>query len=94
MATFMLTYAYVPEMERRRQTYRAAHLGNLAAAHERGFLKFAGAFNDPVDGAILLFEADNPGQIFDWMATDPYNHESLIRSATVRELSVAIPRDF
>jgi uncharacterized protein YciI len=92
MATFMLTYAYVPDMERRRQTYRAAHLANLEAAHDRGFLKFAGAFTDPVDGAILLFEADNAGQVFEWIATDPYNHDGLIRTATVRELTVAIGR--
>ena len=92
MATFMLTYSYVPDMERRRQTYRAAHLTNLEAARDRGFLKFAGAFTDPVDGAILLVEADNAGQVFDWIATDPYNHDSLIRTATVRELTLAMPR--
>ena len=86
----MLTYAYVPNMETRRDAYRAAHLKNLEAAHARGFLKFAAAFTDPIDGAVLLFEADNAGQIYDWIATDPYNHDSLIRSATVREIAVAI----
>jgi uncharacterized protein YciI len=90
MATFMLTYSYVPDMQRRRETYRTAHLKNLEAARERGFLKFAGAFSDPVDGALLLFDADDAGQVFDWIATDPYNHDSLIRTATVRELTVAL----
>src|SRR6516165_10693607 len=56
MATFMLVYSYVPEMETRRQEYRTAHLKNIEAAHERGLIRFAAAFADPVDGAVLMFE--------------------------------------
>ena len=92
MATFMLVYSYVPEMETRRQEYRTAHLKNIEAAHERGLIRFAAAFADPVDGAVLMFEVHSAGEVYDWIATDPYNHAGLVRSATVRELSVAIPR--
>ena len=88
----MLTYAYVPDMAERRQPHRAAHLSNLEAARDRGFLTLAGAFTDPVDGAVLLFEADDPGQVLHWVSTDPYCHAGLIRSATVREISVAVRR--
>ena len=88
----MLMYSYVPQMETRRQEYRAAHLKNIEAAHERGFIKFAAALTDPVDGAVLMFEVHSAGEVYDWIATDPYNHAGLVRSATVRELNVVIPR--
>jgi uncharacterized protein YciI len=79
-------------METRRQEYRAAHLKNIQAAHERGQITFAAAFADPVDGAVVLFDVHSAGEVFDWIATDPYNHAGLIRSATVREVNVGIPR--
>ena len=88
----MLTYTYVPEMTERRQPHRAAHLARLEAARDQGLLLLAGAFADPVDGALLLFEADDAGQIYTWMAGDPYCQAGLIRSAAVRELNVAVRR--
>lgn len=88
--TFMLTYGYVPEMTERRQPHRAAHLKHLEDAKERGMLSLAAAFADPVDGALLLVEADDAAQVYAWLAADPYNAAGLIRSATVREINVAI----
>lgn len=85
-----MTYAYVPNVEARREAYREAHIKNLRAAAERGLITFAAAFKDPVDGAMVLFEAESAGEVFDWIATDPYNHAGLIRGATVRELSVGV----
>ncbi len=90
--TFMLTYAYVPEMAERRQPHRAAHLAHLQAAGERGLLLLAGAFADPVDGALLVCEADDPGQLYAWLANDPYNLAGLIRATLVRELNVVVRR--
>jgi uncharacterized protein YciI len=89
---FMLTYAYVPEMAERRQPHRAAHLAHLEAAKDRGLLALAGAFLDPTDGALLLCEAEQPAEIFAWLANDPYNLAGLIRGASVREISVAVRR--
>jgi uncharacterized protein YciI len=90
--TFMLTYTYVPEMTERRQPHRAAHLARLESARDEGLLLLAGAFADPVDGALLLFEAEDAGQILAWVAGDPYNQAGLIRSAEVREINVAVRR--
>jgi uncharacterized protein YciI len=90
--TFLLTYSYVPEMADRRQPHRAAHLAHLEAARDRGLLLLAGAYADPVDGALLVCEADDPGQIFAWLATDPYSAAGLIRAAAVREINVAVRR--
>jgi uncharacterized protein YciI len=90
--TFMLTYGYVPDMLERRQPHRAAHLKHLEDARDRGLLVLAGAFSDPVDGALLLVEADEAVEVFAWLAEDPYNKGGLIRSATVREINVAVRR--
>jgi uncharacterized protein YciI len=88
--TFMLTYAYVPDMTERRQPYRADHLKHLEAARDRGMLTLAAAFADPVDGALLLVEAESSAEVFGWLANDPYQQDGLIRSATVREINVAV----
>lgn len=88
--TFMLTYTYVPDMLERRQPHRAAHLEHLQQAKARGLLVLAGAYADPVDGALLLCEANDPVEVFAWLANDPYNQAGLIRSATVREVSLAV----
>ncbi len=88
--TFMLTYGYVPDMLERRQPHRGAHLQHLEQARDSGMLTLAAALADPVDGALLLVEADQAQEVFAWVANDPYNHAGLIRSVTVREINVAI----
>jgi uncharacterized protein YciI len=90
--TFMLTYTYVPEMAERRQPHRAAHLAKLESARDDGLLLLAGAYTDPVDGAVLLFEAEDAGKILAWVGGDPYNQAGLIRRAEVREINVAVRR--
>jgi uncharacterized protein len=88
--TFMLTYAYVPEMLERRQPHRTAHLAHLEDAKNRGMLQLAAAFADPVDGALFVIQADEAVEIFAWLANDPYNKAGLIRGASVREINVAV----
>jgi uncharacterized protein YciI len=90
MATYMLTYTYAPEMAERRAPHRADHLAHLNQAKQAGRLSLAGAFNDPVDGALLLVEADNPGEVLAWCSNDPYARAGLIRGVSVRELTVAV----
>jgi uncharacterized protein YciI len=88
--TFMLTYAYVPDMLERRGPYRDAHLEHLRQAKAKGLLILAGAYADPVDGALLLCQAELAVEIYVWLANDPYNHAGLIRSVTVREVNLAV----
>ncbi len=92
MKTFMVTYAYAPDMLERRQPHREAHLQHLRDAHERGMLSLVGAFADPVDGALLVVEAETPGEVYAWVANDPYNRAGLIRGVAVREITVALRR--
>jgi uncharacterized protein YciI len=82
----------VPDMAERRTPHRAAHIAHLEAARDRGLLLLAGAFADPVDGALLVCEAEDAAAIFAWLANDPYNKAGLIREARVREINVAVRR--
>ncbi len=52
----------------------------------------AGALTDPVDGALLLVEAEGPGEVLTWVAGDPYAKAGLLRGIRVRELAVAAAR--
>lgn len=88
--TFLLTYGYVPDMAERRQPHRPAHLEYAKKAHSDGRLTFAAATADPIDGAILILRAEKESEIFDLIAGDPYVKAGLVRTATVREIAVAI----
>ena len=90
--TFVVTYTYVPEIAERRQPHRADHLAHVQRACDEGRLVLAGATADPVDGAILILEADSPGEVFAWVANDPYARAGLIQAVSVREVTVAVAR--
>lgn len=90
--TFMVTYTYGPDMLERRQPYRPDHLLHLQKAVDEGRLVIAGAFTEPVDGALLLVEGESAGDIMSWVASDPYAKAGLIRGVAVREMAVAVRR--
>lgn len=90
--TFAVTYTYVPDIVERRQPYRPEHLEHLGRARDDGRLLLAGPYTDPVDGALLVAEGDNPGDVLAWVADDPYARAGLIRAVSIREITVAIAR--
>ncbi len=56
---YMLLYDVVPDYLERRGPLREGHLKLAREAHARGELLLAGAFADPVDGAALVFVAND-----------------------------------
>ena len=88
--TFAITYHYVPDILERRAPHRPAHLGRLQQRLAEGKLILAGAFADPVDGALLVVEAESAGEVYAWIAGDPYTEAGLITSVDVRETNVAV----
>ena len=90
--TFAVTYSYVPDMLERRAPHRPDHLAHLQRARDEGRLVMAGAFADPVDGALLIAEAEHQGEVLAWVADDPYVRAGLIVSVAIREWSLAIGR--
>lgn len=49
-----------------------------------------GALNDPVDGAVLLFQGDSMQVAEDFARNDPYVVNGLVREWRVREWSTVV----
>jgi uncharacterized protein len=93
MPYFALFYETVDDYVARRAQFRSAHLDLAREAHARGELLLAGAFADPVDGALLVFRAPDKGIVEDFARRDPYVTEGLVRKWEVRPWTVVIGHD-
>lgn len=91
--TYVLTYSYAPEMLERRQPHRQAHLEYVLEAQAAGFVRMAGAFADPVDGALTVIRAETLGEVFAWVGQDPYARAGLIYGMAVREWTMVAGAD-
>jgi uncharacterized protein YciI len=89
---WLLFYDLVDDYLERRPPLRAEHLGLAAAALERGELVMAGALADPVDAAVLAFEADDPSPVEAFVRADPYVREGLVKQWRIRPWNVVIGR--
>jgi uncharacterized protein YciI len=87
---YLLFYTYVPDVLERRPKFRGAHLGHARAAQERGELVLAGAFADPVDGAVLFFSAPSKAAVEQFARDDPYVTGGLVTRWVVREWTTVI----
>ncbi len=87
-----LIYELVDDYLERRTAHRAEHLALARAASERGELVLAGAFADPPDGALLVFEGADPSVAERFAAADPYVRHGLVTRWRVREWTVVVGR--
>ena len=87
---YLLFYDTADDYLERRTGYRAAHLDHARGAVARGELVLGGALNDPVDGAVLVFQCESPAAAETFAETDPYVLNGLVRKWTVREWTVVI----
>ena len=90
---FLLFYTYVPDVLEKRPKFRGAHLGYARESIARGELKLGGAFADPVDGAVLLFETGSREVVERFAKDDPYVTGGLVTKWIVREWTTVIGRD-
>ncbi len=89
MAHFALFYDTVDNFADRRQPYRQAHLALVDAAHRDGRLLLAGALK-PAGGALLVFRANDIGEVEEFAKSDPYVTAGLVTGWRVREWAVVI----
>ncbi len=89
---FALFYDVVDDYVARRTAFRAEHLALVREAHRHGELVLAGAFADPVDGALLIFRAPDRAVVEAFARSDPYVVNGLVTRWHVREWSV-VPRE-
>ena len=89
---FALFYDVIEDYVARRTVFRDEHLGLVREAHRRGDLVLAGAFADPVDGALLVFQGPDRSVAEAFARNDPYVINGLVTRWSVREWSV-VPLD-
>jgi uncharacterized protein YciI len=81
---YLLFYDVVPDYVERRAAFRNEHLQLAREAHARGELVLGGALDEPVDGAVLLFQGDSPAAAEAFAARDPYVGNGLVTRWRVR----------
>jgi uncharacterized protein len=87
---YLLFYEAAAEYLERRPQYRAEHLRLAREAHERGELLLAGALDNPVDGAVLLFQGESPEVAESFAKADPYVVNGLVKSWRVRPWNTVV----
>ena len=87
---YILLYDVVENYIERRAPYREEHLKLVNAAYQRGELTMAGAFAEPVDGAALVFKANDPSVPKRFAQEDPYIKNGVVKDWRVRVWNVVI----
>jgi uncharacterized protein len=87
---YLLFYEAGADYLERRPQFRAEHLRLAREAHERGELILAGALDEPVDGAVLLFQGDTPEAAERFAKSDPYVLNGLVKNWRVRPWSTVV----
>ncbi len=87
---YILFYEVVDNYVEKRALFRQTHLDHATKAYDRGELVMAGAYADPVDGAVLVFKAGDPAVAEEFAKNDPYVVNGLITKWRVREWTVVL----
>jgi uncharacterized protein len=90
---YVMFYDYSRDYLERRERYRAEHLKLAWESTARGELQLGGAFANPADGALLIFNADSPAVPERFAAADPYVKNGLVMRHWIREWTTVVGRD-
>lgn len=82
---FLLFYDVSEDYLERRAQFRAEHLALAWEFVDRGKLLLGGALAEPVDQAVLLFLADSPSEVEEFVRRDPYVIHGLVTRWRLRE---------
>jgi uncharacterized protein YciI len=74
----------------RRPKFRDEHLAQLRAAHERGELVLAGAFDEPMDHALLIWNVEDDSTVRRFIDADPYVENGLVSGWSIRHWNVVV----
>jgi len=87
---YILFYDVIEAYVEKRAAFREEHLEMARELEKKGQLILAGAFSDPVDGAALVFKADDIGVAENFARNDPYVKNGLVKNWKVRKWTVVI----
>ena len=90
---YLLFYDYSPDYLERRGEFREEHLKLAWAAVNRGELILGGAFAEPADGAVLMFQGESPDVAESFAAVDPYVKNGLVTGYRVRPWTTVVGED-
>ena len=90
MKHFALLYEMVEIFVERRKPYREAHLQHINAAHTSGLIVMAGPLGDPPDGGLLIFRAESPAAVEEWVRGDIYVTNGIVVGWRVRPWNLVI----
>lgn len=85
-----LLYELAGDYLDRRPPLRDEHLGLARAAHERGELALAGAFDGPTDRALLVWATEDEAVVRRFVDADPYVAQGLVTRWEIRRWNVVI----
>ncbi len=87
---YILFYEVVDDYVKKRAPFREEHLRLAKEAAGKGQLLLGGAFDNPVDGAVLVFKSDDRGLVEGFVKNDPYVRNGLVTDWKIREWTVVI----
>jgi uncharacterized protein len=87
---YLLFYEAADDYVTKRTPFREDHLRKGWEASERGELILGGAFADPTDGAVLLFQGDSPEVAERFARADPYVINGAVKRWHVREWNTVV----
>lgn len=93
MNYYALIYETADDYVARRAEFREMHLRMAREVRERGELLLAGAFDDPVDRALLVFRVDDKSKVEEFARNDPYVVNGLVKKWEVRCWKVVVGND-
>ena len=82
---YLLFYDVEADFIQKRALYRTEHLALAWRAHEKGELLLAGALDEPIDTAVLLFQGASPAVAERFATADPYVRNGLVKNWRVRQ---------
>jgi len=90
MAYFALMYDLVDDYLARRGAFREQHLKMANDLRAKGEIVLAGAFADPADKALLIFQTPDRTVPENFARNDPYVINGLVKRWEVRAWSVVV----
>ena len=85
---YALFYDYVDNIVERRAPFREAHLALCKEWKPK--LAMGGAVGDPPHGALIVFDVDDPAEIEQFVAADPYVQNDLVTARRVELWNVVV----
>jgi len=86
----VLFYDYVENVVELRAPHREAHLAVAQAWKDDGRIVMAGALGAPPTGALFVFLVDDPAQVEEFVAADPYVAAGIVTGHRVVRWNVVI----